>query len=598
MSNHITNTLPQLLAERAKSEPTRVALRQKERGIWKPLTWADYAAEARAVACGLIAAGLKAGDHVAILSENRKEWVIAEMGIGMARAVTVGVYSTSPAEEVGYVIAHADCRFVICEDQEQADKLLDVKDRLGAVERVFVIDERGLRAYNEPWLESYEALREEGAAKDRAEPGLIDANLAAQTLDDVALMVYTSGSTGKPKGALITWGNITAAANMTITVTGMSARDSCVSYLPLCHVAEQLISVCVGVGAGATVNFGESLRTVQRDVIEIAPTIFLGVPRIWEKLQSGALVKLDEAGGIRKFLFEAGMRACAPFRDKPHSARTLVEKLTFWFFYWLVFRALQNHLGLRRGHVMLSGAAPIAPEVLGFFRTIGLPVREAFGMTETTAAGFVQIPDDFKPGTVGPPAPGIEMDIAPDGELLIRGDVVFKGYYKNPEATDEALHGGWLHTGDLAELVDGQVRIIGRKKEVIITAGGKNLSPSELENNLKISPYIKEAIVVGDRRAYLTALIQIDQDTVAAWAERNDILFTNFKSLAENDDVRRLIEDAVTAANARVASVAQVKKFSLLVKELDHDDDEMTATQKIRRSRIHEKYQTAIEALY
>jgi len=307
---------------------------------------------------------------------------------------------------------------------------------------------------------------------------------------------------------------------------------------------------------------------------------------------------LEEAGGIRKFLFDTGLRLCTPFRDKPRSARTIGERLVFQLFYWLVFRALQNHLGLRRGHVLLSGAAPIAPELLGFFRTIGLPVREAFGLTESTAAGFVQDPDHFITGTVGPPAPGIEIEIAPDGELLMRGDVIFAGYYKNPKATEETLRDGWLYTGDLAALVDGQVRIIGRKKEVIITAGGKNLSPSELENNLKVSPYVKEAIVIGDRRAYLTALIQIDLDTVASWAERQNIAYTNFKSLAENDEVHRLIEDAVSTANARVATVAQVKKFSLLTKELDHDDDEMTATQKIRRSRIHEKYQTAIEALY
>jgi long-chain acyl-CoA synthetase len=588
-------TLVQQLVARAEAEPDRVALRQKEFGIWRPVTWAEYAGEARAVALGLMAEGIKPGDHVGILSENRKEWVIAQMGVAMARAVTVGVYPTSPAREVGYVVEHAGCAVVFCEDQEQADKLLEIRPQLSALRRVVVMDPRGLEISGDPWLASYAALVEVGRNADTTS---IEDNLAAQSLEDVAMIVYTSGSTGPPKGAMITWRNIAHTTASILERSGVGPGDSCLSYLPLCHVAEQLITTCLGIGGGTVVNFGESLRTIQRDLVEVGPTVFLGVPRIWEKMQSTVMMKLAEAGGLRHWLFVRGLAACRSFSDTPPRQRTAPQRLIFLIFYWLVFRAVQNHLGLRRGRLMLSGAAPIGPDVLTFFRTIGLPVREAFGMTETMALGFMQMPDDFKPGTVGPPAPGVTVKIAPDGELLLRGEMVFAGYYRAPDQSAEALRDGWLYTGDLAEMDGTHVRIVGRKKEVLITAGGKNLSPTELENNLKASPYIKEAVVVGDRRAYLGALIQIDQETVATWAEIKGLAFTNFRSLVAEPSVRALVEAEVNAANGRVAQVAQIRRFTLLTKELDHDDDEMTATQKIRRSKIHDKYRALIDSLY
>ncbi|MGD9536879.1 MAG: long-chain fatty acid--CoA ligase [Alphaproteobacteria bacterium] len=591
-------TLPQWLAWRAADHPECVALRQKALGIWQPVTWRQYFEQAGAVAHGLAALGYGPGTHVAILSENRREWVIAQMGIGLARGVCVGVYATSPAGEVGYVLDHSGSVVVICEDQEQADKLIEIRPSLAHVRRVVVMDTRGLRRYGDPWLISFDALIAEGERHRAVHPGLIEANLAAQRLDDIALLVYTSGSTGRPKGAMLSWRNIGTAAESAAANRGFGPHDSCLSYLPLCHVAEQLFSVTLGVGAGLQVNFGESLRTVQADLREIAPTAFLGVPRIWEKMHSLLRVKLEEAGGLRLWLFRRGFAACRPFCDVPPKRRSLKQRLTFLLFYWLVFRPLQQHLGLARARVMLSGAAPISPEVLAFFRTIGLPVCEAFGMTETAALGFIQNPSAFITGSVGPPLAKVEARIAEDGELLMRGPMVFQGYYRDEAATRDALKDGWLHTGDLAEEIGGQYRIVGRKKEVLITAGGKNLSPSELENNLKVSPYIKEAIVCGDRRPYLVALVQIDYDNVANWAEREGIAFTGFKNLAENPAVHALIDAEVARANERVAHVAQVRRFELLTKELDHDDDEMTATQKVRRARIHEKYGAAIDRLY
>ncbi|MDG2033439.1 MAG: AMP-binding protein, partial [Rhodospirillales bacterium] len=480
----------------------------------------------------------------------------------------------------------------------QADKLLEIKEQLTNVRQIVVFDMKGMRAYDDPWVMSFDTLLSKGEANRKATGDLIKNNLAQQDIDDVALMVYTSGSTGKPKGAMLTWRNISVAAASAIDANKFSSADSCVSYLPLCHVAEQLSTVTTGIGAGIQVNFGESLRTIQGDLREIAPTTFLAVPRIWEKMHSTVRVKLEEAGGFRRWLFNRAYAACEPYCEVARRDWSLGQRLKFLISYWLVFRALQNQLGLRRARILLSGAAPISPELLTFFRAIGLPVREAFGMTETAALGFMQNIEHYISGTVGFPLAMVEAKVAADGELLMRGPMVFKGYYRDPDATADALRDGWLYTGDLAEEIDGQFRIVGRKKEILITAGGKNLSPAEIENNLKVSAYIKEAIVCGDRKPYLTALIQIDYDNVANWAERQGLGFTNFRSLAESNEVRNLVDSEVLIANERVAQVAGVKKFVLLTKELDHDDNEMTATQKIRRNSIHDKYAGLIESLY
>ena len=591
-------TLPKLLLWRSINQGNNIAIRQKEFGIWKPLTWKEYMEEATKIASALTTLGVKPGEHVGIISENRKEWIIAQMGIGLARAVCVGIYPTSPAKEIEYIAQNSDCVTIICEDQEQADKLLMIKHSLPNVKRVVIIDIKGMKSYQDSWLINWHEFCTQGESFIFDNPKLVEENLVLQSLNDIALIVYTSGSTGKPKGAMLTWQNISFTAESAISENLFSSADSCVSYLPLCHVAEQLVSVTTGIGAGIEVNFGESLRTVQRDLQEIAPTVFLGVPRIWEKMHSSLQVKLDEAGGIRRWLFKQAISLCEPFSEKPRSSWTFKERILYLLFYIAVFRALQNHLGLRYARILISGSAPISPSLLRFFRTIGLPICEAFGMTETTALGFMQDKENLISGTVGFPYPGVEAKIADDGELLMKGPMIFAGYYKDPESTSKSLKNGWLHTGDLAEIISKQFRIVGRKKEIIITAGGKNLSPSELENNLKTSPYIKEAIVCGDRRPYLSALIQIDYENVANWAERKDIAFTNYKNLAENSEVSKLIDEHVNSANSKVANVARIKKFVILMKELDHDDDEMTATQKVRRKNILDKYDDIITSIY
>jgi len=376
-----------------------------------------------------------------------------------------------------------------------------------------------------------------------------------------------------------------------------------VSYLPLCHVAEQIYTVYLPLHSGAVVNFAESLRTVQTDLREIAPTLFLGVPRIWEKLHASIETKIRETGGLRKSLYTRALAATMPFADLPPERWSVSQRLTHWLWSLLVLRSLNNFIGLRKCRLALSGAAPIAPDMLRFFRTLGVPIREGYGMTETAGVVCVQRSAASPVGTVGVAVPGVDLRIADDGELLVRGPTVFKGYYRNEAATREAIDSeGWLHTGDVAQAVptpDGdEIRIVDRKKDIMITAGGKNITPSEIENALKFSAYVKEAVVVADRRPFVAALIQIDFDTVSGWAEEQGLAYTHFRSLATHERVRELVRAEVDRANARMPPVQQVRSFHLLTKELDHDDGEVTATLKIKRKSIADKYAAEIDALY
>ncbi len=591
-------TLPQMLRRNAQTRGDAVALRQKDYGIWHPLSWNDYYRRARHIGLGLRALGLEPGGHVGVISENRIEWVIAQMGTGVVRGVTVGVYPTSPSPEVAYVLGHADVEIVVCEDQEQTDKVLEARSELPRLRKIVVVDMKGLRHYDEPDLLSFEDVEALGAELDRKEPGLVDELLDAQPLTELGLMIYTSGSTGKPKGAMISYRNIHEAAPGIIGRLELTERDSVLSYLPLCHVAEQATTNFAPMYLGMLVNFGESLRTVQEDLREVAPTVFLGVPRIWEKMHSAIHIKMLESGALRRWAYHTALRLCEPFCNQHRSALSPAQRLTYTACYLLVFRALQNFIGLRNCRVSITGAAPIAPDIIRFFRTIGIPLLEVYGQTETTGMVTGHRPERFTPGTVGEPTVGTEVRVAEDGELLIRGGMVFEGYYKNAEATRGTIVDGWLHTGDVVELRDGQLKVVDRKKDIMITAGGKNLSPSEIENTVKASPYIKECVVVGERRKYVAALIQIDFDTVAKWAEEHGIAYTTFRSLAENTAVRDLVEDEVAVANRGMPRVAQIKRLALLTKELDHDDDEVTATMKIRRANIYQKYGELIESLY
>jgi long-chain acyl-CoA synthetase len=597
----LADTLPRLLRQRAGEAPAAVALREKEWGIWQRVTWEDYLGHVRRFCLGLVALGLRRGDKIAILSENCREWVWTELAAMSASAVGVGVYPTSPAPEVKYVVAHSEATVVVCQDQEQVDKILEVGAELPLVRHVVVVDMRGLRGYRDPRIVAFEAVERLGAEHERAHPALFDQLVDATAADDVAFLIYTSGTTGFPKGAMISHRNVLAQARAAAEATGIRAGDSVVSYLPLCHVAEQILSVYLPLHLGMQVNFAESIRTIQEDLREIAPTVFLGVPRIWEKLQASIVVKMQEASRWRRALFGwalgVGRRHAETLLAgrRPSPALRALRAVAFV----LVLRALQNFVGLRRARLTFTAAAAISPEVLRFFHALGIPVREGYGMTECTGFSFVQREGEVRLGTVGRAVAGLEWRIAPDGELLKRGEAIFLGYYRDPEATAATIRDGWLHSGDVAEAdPDGQLRIVDRKKAIFVTAGGKNVSPSLVENALKVSPYVKEAVVVGDGERFLAALVQIDFENVGQWATERRLPYTNFKSLSRLPEVRDLVAAEIDRANEGLAPVEQVRAFRLLDKELDHDDNEVTATMKVRRKTIYEKFAPLIAELY
>ena len=597
-------TLPQMLRARAQSDASRIAIRQKDFGIWKPITWAQYHERACHFGLGLAALGLTSRGHVGVIAENRIEWVLAQMGAGLIGAITVGVYPTSPTAEVAYVVEHADIEIMVCEDQEQTDKVLEARAQLPRLRKIIVMETKGLRSFApevRALITSFAEVEKLGAANRQQQ--LIEQALTAQTLDDIGLMIYTSGSTGKPKGAMISWRNMRGVAPGIIERLELNAATTHLSYLPLCHVAEQMLTTFCPIYLGSQVNFGESIRTVQEDLREVAPSMFLGVPRIWEKLHAAITIKMMETGSLRRKLYDKAYAACAPLAEKPRSSWTLGDKLRFAASYWLVFRALQNFIGLREVQVALTGAAPIPPDVVRYFRVLGVPLVEVYGLTESTGMITGHKLDHVVVGTVGPVTQGVQYrlgntDEDGNGELQIQGDMVFSGYYKNADATAQTIQNGWLHTGDVVREVQGQLKIVDRLKDIMITAGGKNLTPSEIENTMKGSPYIKECIIVAEGRKFVGALVQIDYDTVSKWAEAQRIPFTHFRSLVDTPQVRSLIDAEISQGNSRLAQVSQIRKFHLLTKELDHDDGEVTATMKVRRASIYKTYAPEIEALY
>jgi len=593
------SSLPAMLIERARERPGAVALRHKQLGRWREWTWAEYERRTAAVGLGLRELGVAAGDRVAIQAENRPEWLLADLGAQGIGATTVGVYPTSPEAELEYLLSHSGSTVFIAEDEEQLDKVAAVRERLPELKKIVVIDPRGVRALGEdPMLMTFEQLEELGAAHD------VSAwrdSVGALKPEDVAIIVYTSGTTGPPKGAMLTHANLLAAAESYAEVYGTNPDDQVLSYLPLCHIAERLVSVIDALEAGYVVHFGEGAETFQEDLAEVQPTFFLGVPRVWEKMMAAVEIRVSDADPVKRAMYRfwiARGREVARRRLAGGTRPTdrIVQALA-WLF---LTRTLREKLGLRRVKVALSGAAPIAPEVLEWLWALGVPVREGYGQTENTAMATATPADDVRLGLVGKPLAGVEIRIADDGEILTRSRGVFAGYFRDEEATRRTVdEDGWLHTGDIGELdEDGFLRITDRKKDIIITAGGKNISPSEIENKLKVSPYVREAIVIGDRRKYLTALIGIEGDTVGDWATRRGIPYTTYTDLSARPEVHDLIGEVVDKVNAELAQVETIKRFELLPIELDHEDGQLTATQKVKRAAIAEQFQPLIEEMY
>ena len=594
-----TSTLPGILLDRARTTPDRTALRRKDLGVWNPISWSTYADMSARVGLGLRALGVGHGDKVAIHSENRPEWVYADMGTQGVGGVAVGVYPTSAATELEYLLNHSEAKVLIAEDEEQLDKALEVRERCPHLGTIVVLERRGTSQHlGDPAIIHFDDLVALGSETPISE---FEHSVRALDPGSVALIVYTSGTTGPPKGAMTSHANLAAAAATSLRSFEVSEGDEILSYLPLCHIAERLISVVNGVSHGYIVNFGENSATFPTDMAEVQPTFLLGVPRVWEKMLAGIQIRMQDASRAKRLFYDVWLKQGEKIAAKRmRSAMSPIDRVLYAIGNVLVYRHLKTKLGLGRCTAALSGAAPIAPQVLAFFWALGVPIREGYGQTENTAQATVNPDGDVRLGTVGTVVSDVELKIADDGEILTRGPHIFVGYFKNEEATAETVDAdGWLHTGDVGELdADGYLKITDRKKDIIITAGGKNISPSEIENALKVSPYVREAVVIGDRRKYLTALIGIELDTVGAWATAKRIPYTTYDDLASKDEVHELISGVVDETNTQFAQVETIKKFTLLRKELDADDGELTATQKVKRKAIGERFADEIEAMY
>ena len=596
-------TIPRLLKRNCLRYGDRTALREKDLGIWQKVSWNQYWEHVRNFALGLKELGLEDQEgKVSILGDNCREWLYADVSAQSCRAISIGVYPTNVAEQCFYVLENSDTSMVVCKDQEQVDKILEIKERLPLLKKIIVIDMKGLRSYDDPMIISFEAVEKLGIACHEKDPDRFERMVEAVDPNDVGVMVYTSGTTGKPKGAMITHRNMVAMIRGLSEVIPFNQNDSFVSALPLCHIAERSFSMIFPMWAGCAVNFAESVATLQEDLREISPTAFLSVPRIWEKMHSNINIKIKDSIFIKRWVYNAVMPIGEKVADLKLSGNRvpIFWKILYVVGYLLLFRALRNSMGLLNGRIFVSGAAPMSQELMRVYHGIGIPVRECFGMTECTGISVIPQGNDFRAGQVGQAIPGIEIELAPDGEIMLKGDSVFKGYYGSPEQTADAFDGeGWLMTGDVGEFTDeGQLKIVDRKKDLIINAYGKNIAPSEIENKLKFSSFIKEGIVVGDGRKYLSALIQLELDNVSDWAQENRIAYTTYKSLAENTEVKKLIQGEVDGVNEQLARVEKIRKFTILTKELDQDDDEVTATMKVRRSAVEKKFTQIIDAMY
>jgi long-chain acyl-CoA synthetase len=589
------DSLPGLLLEQSRVRGDATALREKHRGRWREWSWSDYVARVARVAHGLRALGVEPGDHVAVHAENRPEWVVADLAIQGLGAVSVGIYPTSPAAEVQYLLQHSGSVVLIAEDEEQLDKAMAVRDDLPLLRKVVVINTRNVRRLEDPMVMTFAELEAEGAAQD------YERAVGALDPDSTAVLVYTSGTTGPPKGAMLSHRNLHWAAQRFGEAFETDSDDEILSYLPLCHVAERLSSVMNATATGYVVNFGDGGPAFAQDMRDVQPTVFVGVPRVWEKMLATVEIRMADATRLKRLAYGVALAEGRRLARKRMRARlTGVDWLRAAAADALALRAVRDKLGLRRVRLAISGAAPIAPQVLEWLWAVGVPVHEAYGQTENCAICTIVPAGDIRLGTVGRPMHGAEVRLGEDGEILTRSPAVFRGYFKHPEATAEAVDDqGWLHTGDVGTFDEhGHLAITDRKKDIIITAGGKNVSPSEIENALKVSPYVREAVVVGDRRKYLIALIGVELDTVGDWAARRNLAFTTYADLARKPEVRKLIGEWVERCNAQFAQVEAIKRFALLEKELDHEDGELTATQKVKRRALEQQFSNQIEALY
>ena len=595
-------TVPALFRRRVEQHGAgKVALRAKDFGIWNEYAWADWGEQARLVGNGLLALGLERGDVCSVAAEVVKEWLFADLGIICAGGVTNGVYPTDSAAQVEYLINDSGTRFYFAEDEEQLDKVLVVRERTPTLAKVIVFDMEGLRNFEDPMCMSFEALLDLGRDYAEAHPRAWDEQIDLARPQDLMILTYTSGTTGPPKGAMISQGNMMFMMATLADCYGIGSADEQLGFLPIAHVAGRMFYVFSVIQASSTVNLVENPETMAQDIQEVSPTVHFAVPRVWEKQFSTVQIKLKEATALGRLAYRAAMALGERRAALLKSARPLPLPLcaAAGCADALVLKNIRRLLGIDECRWLATAAAPIAPELIEWFWALGKPMYECYGQTECTGIATANLPGDFRIGSVGKAAEGVEVALAEQDEIVIRSPGVIQGYWNQPEKTADTIRQGWLHTGDVGRIDDdGFVYVVDRMKDIIITAGGKNITPSEIENQLKFSPYITDAVVVGDRRAYLTCLVMIDHDNVTKYAQDNDVPFTNYTSLCHAQEVQDLVNGEIERVNARFARVETIKKFRLIDQLLDPEDDELTPTQKLKRKVVNEKYGELIEGMY
>ena len=596
-------TVSQVFVTAAQARGESVWMREKKLGLWREWSWRQSFEAVREIALGLADLGLQPGQCASILSNTRLEWMLADLGVLCAGGVSNGIYPTDAPVQVHYLCEDSATHVVFVENEEQLDKVLEVRDRLPLLRHIVVFDMEGLHRFADPMVTSLETLRARGRAFAAAHPGEFERRVGSRTPGDLAILVYTSGTTGKPKGAMHLHRGLVHTMRQQARGFPRLERDERMCFLPLCHIFERTVGAYFSVYTGSVLNFVENPDTVPENVREISPTVFAAVPRVWEKFYSAVMIALRESGRVQQLAYGWAIGVGSRVADRVLARQPVPAalKLQFVLARWLALDNVRRLIGIHRAHYLLTGAAPISPDLIRWYLALGIPMLEGWGMTENCALGTVNRPDAIKVGTIGPAAEGTEVRIdARTGEILARGPNIFAGYLNQPDKTAEAIDAdGWLHTGDVGTVdEEGFFRITDRMKDIIITAGGKNITPSELENELKFSPYVTDAVVIGDKRPYLSVLIMIDQENVEKFAQDHDVPFSNYASLTRAREVQDLIQGEVDKVNARFARVEQIKAFRLIETQLTAEDEELTPTMKLKRKLVQQKYAPLIESMY
>jgi long-chain acyl-CoA synthetase len=595
------DTIVKLFRHRVQQLGKKIAMREKNYGIWEYFTWADYGNKAREIGMGLLGLGLNRGDVCSIVSDNNKEWLFTDMGILSSGGVTSGVYTTDSSKQLEYLITDSKTRFLFVENEEQLDKYLEVRGNTPTIEKVIVFNPEGLHEFTDDQVIMMEDLYELGRAHDKEHPNLWDLEIDKSKPEDLMVLIYTSGTTGPPKGAMISHRNSMYQIEAFDKILEINDQDEQLSFLPLCHILERLLTILVPLKSCGTVNFVEGPDTVPENIRELSPTTFIAVPRIWEKFYAAIELQVKDATRFGKWAYHTALKIGTRASACKINRKPIPPYLSA--LYWIAKKTVLNNIlrmmGLDRLRWAGTGAAPISPDLIGWYLSMGVEMFEAYGQTECCGVATANIIGNSKLGTVGQAIPGTDIKLSREGEILIRSPSVFLGYLNQPQKTLETLLDGWLHSGDVGKMDDeGFVSITDRLKDIIITAGGKNISPSEIENQLKFSPYITDAVVIGDKRKYLTCLIMIDQENVEKHAQDNDIPYTNYASLCKAKEITELIWEETVKVNRRFARVEQIKKIRLIDQLLTAEDDELTPTMKLKRKFVNQKYEDLIVSMY